>query len=248
MYTETGTEQDRSRMVENTLPFHSANENFGNSTQKFWWNGTCPVASYFHSNKVLHKLLPYSPTKENHGQPKGGVREMLIWNPDLTLFYAEMAVGDLGSRLGNCIMCVIPFPSPPQNKLFVPEWVPDLGQTIQIMWLFRLRSCSCLTWVKNMVLFVRGNREIWNAVAVESLLPDLKSSADGCSNQKGELCVNWSEEKRASHITMQSGLKACAAAAKLFYIKMLPSPNIGLERHFEWLLQWYAFYTFKDLL
>ena len=133
MYTETGTEQDRSRMVENTLPFHSANENFGNSTQKFWWNGTCPVASYFHSNKVLHKLLPYSPTKENHGQPKGGVREMLIWNPDLTLFYAEMAVGDLGSRLGNCIMCVIPFPSPPQNKLFVPEWVPDLGQTIQIM-------------------------------------------------------------------------------------------------------------------
>ena len=85
---------------------------------------------------------------------------------------------------------------------------------------FRLRSCSCLTWVKNMVLFVRGNREIWNAVAVESLLPDLKSSADGCSNQKGELCVNWSEEKRASHITMQSGLKACAAAAKLFYKKV----------------------------
>ena len=107
-YTETGTEQDRSRMVENTLPFHSANENFGNSTQKFWWNGTCPVASYFHCNKfvclTLKKfcILPYSPTKENHGQPKGGVREMLIWNPDLTLFYAEMAVGDLGSRLAKC--------------------------------------------------------------------------------------------------------------------------------------------------
>jgi len=32
---------------------------------------------------------------------------------------------------------------------------------------------------------VRGNWEIRKAVAVERFIPDLKSSADGCSNKKG---------------------------------------------------------------
>lgn len=40
---------------------------------------------------------------------------------------------------------------------------------------------------------VRGNREIRNAVTVESFILDLKSSANGCSNQTGKLCTKLEE-------------------------------------------------------
>ena len=53
------------------------------------------------------------------------------------------------------------------------------------------RSCDfCFCCSRNEYgTWTLSDREIRNAVTVESFMPELKSSADGCSDKKGELCV-----------------------------------------------------------